>query len=126
MNITTPQKNLEDMQQLHETAPVDNVKIQAAFEKARRAMDELGRLIAVQPRAPRSPKTNTKRAVIIALLKEHGPLDAYQLVEKMKEKGILSGRNPVNNVRSFAYRCPELQIIEGKFHLRPETKPTTV
>lgn len=99
--------------------------IRAAYQHAKAALEELGKLIERQTQEAGSPKVKvTKRELCTTILRECGPLDVYQLLREMELRGYTTtGKNPVGSLRSFLYQAGGFECEDSIFRLPNQTIP---
>jgi len=97
-------------------------ELQAAFDRIKTAVDDLGRLIESPAK-----KRNVHRLVPAGrelcreILKAQPGLNIYEIIDEMRKRGyVFSTRDPVNSVRPMLYRAPEFARKNGRFSLKAE------
>jgi hypothetical protein len=97
-------------------------ELQAAFNKAKAALDDLGQVIErhLTFSPPRSSKL-PRGKLCEQILRERPGLDIYEIMEELRRRGCaFSARNPINSIRTTLYKSPRFICLDGRFSLRPE------
>ncbi len=95
-------------------------ELRAAFDKAKAALDDLGRIIDRQLGPPPTQRSKlSRRALCEAILKKRPGLSIYEIVDEMRKQGYpFRGQNPLDSVRSMLYKRSEFACSNGRFWLK--------
>ena len=99
-------------------------ELQAAFNRVKAAVDELGRLIEAPANKPNllPRRVPVGRQLCREILEAKPGLNIYQIVDEMRKRGyVFTSRNPVNSVRPLLYKSSDFNSTNGRFWLKPKT-----